>query len=114
MEKIIEIIVHNWKLIAFGVLVCAEFVLFLVKKKPQKVVDGLYAALLKVLPGFVVYAEASNPGVEKGAEKLNMVIDLASAYIRKLYPGIEIDDEIIKFIKSSVEVILSTPQKKGE
>lgn len=76
-------------------------------------IDGLYAALTKVIPGFIVYAEELI-GDGKGDVKLNKVIELAVAYINKLYPGLTDLTPYIDFVKAQVEVILSTPQKKGE
>jgi hypothetical protein len=113
MEKVITFIVDHWRLIAD---VCAALfclVMFLLRKRPIDVVDGLYSSLNKVVPGFITYAE-SKYGAGKGTEKLDCVVDLAVAYINKLYPGLSDLSDYIEYVKNQVEVILSTPQKKGE
>ena len=113
MEEIISFIVSHWRLIAECCCAICALVLFIVKKKPVDVVDGLYSALVKAIPGFIVFAE-QEVGAGKGDVKLQVVINLATAFINKLYPGLKDLSPYIEFVKNQVEVILSTPQKKGE
>lgn len=113
MEKIISFIVENWKFLACGVCGLICIIAALLRKKPVEVIDGLYSALCKVIPGFIVYAE-EQIGAGKGDVKMEVVINLATAYINKLYPGLRDLSPYIDYVKAQVETILSTPQKKGE
>lgn len=111
IEKVLSFISEHIDLCISFVLALIILVLQLFKKKPVKVIDGLYSALIKALPGFIVYAEKLI-GDGKGDEKLDKVVELSIAYINKLYPGIKDLTPLLDFVKSQVEIILSTPQKK--
>ena len=113
MEKILSFVLEHLELCIACVVAFITLLLQVLKKKPVKVIDGLYAALTKVIPGFIVYAE-EQIGAGKGKTKMDVVINLATAYINKLYPGLKDLSPYIQFVKSQVEVILSTPQKKGD
>lgn len=111
IDKVLSFISEHIDLCISFVLAVIILVLQLFKKKPVKVIDGLYSALLKALPGFIVYAEQLI-GDGKGDEKLEKVVELSIAYIDKLYPGIKDHSAFVDFVKCQVEIILSTPQKK--
>lgn len=112
MEKIIQFIVENWRyLVDFaGVIICV--VLFIVRKRPTKLVDGIEELLLKVLPSAIIYAE-QKVGAGHGDVKMTEVLALCSEYIKERYPDVNFG-MYTKFIKEQVEYILSTPQKKEE
>lgn len=102
-----EFILANWKY-----LICAAAFLFvtIVTLIPKKVktLDTIKEVILANLPKFIDMVE--RPG--DGREKMKEVIELCLAFITKLYPGVQAN-QYISFIRSSVEAILNTPQKKG-
>lgn len=116
MEKILDFLISNWKLLALGVVVILEAVLIVLnRRKPVKVVDSILSDIRDVLPSLIVAAEESyKNGQQQGEHKLLMVLELVHNYLRLKYgftteQVIEYDD----YIKSKVEAILTCPQKKG-
>ena len=112
VEKIIQFVIENWRyFVDLGsIIVCV--VLFIVRKRPTKLVDGIEELILKVLPSAIVYAEAK-VGAGHGDVKMTEVMALISEYIKERYPDVDFGI-YTKFIKEQVEYILSTPQKKEE
>lgn len=107
-----EFLISNWRLIAEGLCAIAALVFMFVRKKPIKVVDTLQQIILRLLPGLINQAEIQfGPG--KGSAKLEFVIDLLKKVLSELGYGDEVVSPYLSFAKDQVEVILSTPQKKG-
>ena len=108
----IDFLRNNWKLILEAVVFVASVILFIVRKKPVKVVDTIKQMITQWLPGVVVAAENTNL---KGENKMKYAVDLlytlfASDYLTRD----EFDNKYLAFIHSQIEAILSTPQKKGD
>lgn len=106
MKVVIDFIVAHWKLLLITGLILLTFITSLLPKK-VKTLDTVKEIILANLPKFISMVE--RPG--DGKEKLLEVVDLTTAFITKLYPNIQAN-QYIDFIKSSVESILNTPQRK--
>lgn len=104
-----EFLIDNWRIIAELVLLVGSTVLFIVRKKPVKVVDTLKATILRLLP--VLINRAENTGLKNEA-KLNACIDELVLILKELGYGDDIIVQYLAFAKVQVEAILSTPQAK--
>lgn len=107
-----QFILENWRLILEGCCVIASLVFCLIRKKPVHVVDTLKELVLRLLPGLVNQAEIKlGPG--NGSDKLAYVIDTLKGVLKEFGYGDEVISQYLPFALDQVEVILSTPQKKG-
>lgn len=111
VQKIIDFIISNWSYISVALVVIANMVIFLIKKKPIKVVDSLKEMILQLLPGFIAGAEEII-GSKHGSQKMDMVIEAVESWFVK--NGFEFTPYYRDFVKKCAENILSTPQKKGD
>lgn len=109
MDALIQFIKSNYKLIAMGLFLILELILFLLKKRPKEKIN-IEELILKLLPYFIKEAEGYL-GQGKGNEKFNFVYDNLKSYISEKY-GLKVDT-YKKFISDAIESILETPQKKG-
>lgn len=107
-----EFLIEYWRDILSIVVMLTTLVLWLVRKKPVKVIDTIKESILRLLPYCISEAEKLT-GVT-GADKKAFALDMISAYLKEFIScG---DDELktyLQFASEQVEVILSTPQKKG-
>lgn len=106
-----EFLIDNWRIIAELVLLVGSTVLFIVRKKPVKVIDTLKETIVRLLPALINTAECME-GL-KGEAKLKAVIDELVLILKELGYGDDIIVQYLAFAKEQVEVILTTPQKKG-
>lgn len=113
MEKIILFIVENWRLLVECASVILALVLFILRKRPVKVFDSVKDTIWSILPSLINEAEKVFPESGKGVEKGQFVVGAVWKYLHDTY-AIDDFDFYTDFIKSAVEYILSTPQKKGE
>lgn len=99
MKEVIQFIESNWQYISFGLLVIAEVVLFILKKrnKTQIIDNGLFKKVIDL----VIQAE-NKFGSGHGSEKLDFVITSLS---NEGVPE--------SMLKSIVEYVLTSPEKKG-
>lgn len=97
MEEFITFIVNHWKVIALAVVVLLEIVI-LILKKPTKILDNSFIA---AVAGWIEEAEHQ---FVKGEDKLNYVLEKASAYLGDAYDRTA--------VKNVVEWLLTLPQKK--
>ena len=95
-----------WREILEVVAVLVSIIICCIKKKPVQVVDTLKETIIRLLPYCICKAENAPKG-----EKLGLCLSLLSECLAEL--GIELNDDYKKFALEQVEVILSTPQKKG-
>ena len=96
----------NWKVIVEIVVLLTTIILWIIRKKPVKVVDTLKEVVLAVLPYCINNAESAAKG-----EKLSVCLTLLREALQEL--GYELTPELAEFASKQVEIILSTPQKKG-
>lgn len=101
---------ENWKLILECAVLLVSVIMFLVRKKPVKVVDTLKETIVRILPALIVMAE--NQDGLKGADKLKFVLDELKKVLTELGYSGDVLSQYLPFAAEQVEVILSTPQKK--
>lgn len=120
MQEFGKFIVDNWKIILEVILLILSVVLFILKKKPVKVVDSVKTFIVRALPTFINSAEKYVDVFEPtrkitGEEKMRMVLhDCYTFMIDEL--GVPQEDLCIytSWLREAIEDILDTPQKKGE
>lgn len=105
-----QFFVNYWREILSVVCLIVSTVLWIVRKKPVKVVDTLKELIVRLLPALINGAEATHLS---GSEKLKMVLDSLSKILIDFGYGDDVVNQYLPFAKEQVEVILSTPQKKG-
>lgn len=110
----IEFLKTYWKLIVALILIALDVVLLVLKKRPLKVVNAVTSTISDILPSLINEAEAKY-GQGNGDLKLELVIHLCKQYlISCLGLTLEEANTYTGLIKTAVENILSTPQKKGD
>lgn len=103
---ILDFLREYWREIFSVIILVASLVICCIKKKPVQVVDTLKETIIRLLPYCINKAEGQPKG-EKLAACLAILADLLNSMD---LPFTETDK---KFATEQVEVILSTPQKKG-
>lgn len=103
----IDFLKDNWKFFLYVGLIFVNLIISIIPRK-TKTLDTIKETITTNLPKFINMVE--RPG--DGKAKLQEVVDMTVAFIQKLYPNVQAN-QYISFIKSSAELILSTPQKKG-
>lgn len=111
---ILDFIVDNWYYLLSILILLLSFIISIVRKRANSnLVDSVKSSLLELLPSFISLAEVSEV---PGEDKKNFVINLALDRISSLL-GCKLSDAEksywVSFISSSLESILSTPQKKS-
>lgn len=110
MNKVIEFILQNKEIIADIIAIFVAVVLFIIKKKPVKVLSTIKELGLRLLPFLINDAEKTEL---KGDDKKEYVFaHLVQAFVDDGYDPKLIEQER-KYWLNEIEVILSTPQKKG-
>ena len=105
----IDFILEHWRAIFDLVVLLIAVILFIVKKKPVKVIDSVTDFLYKLLPALINKVE--RPG--EGEQKKNEVISLALYFLSQSFPGVDVN-QYVSLIEKIIEAYLSTPNKKGE
>ena len=113
-DLILDFIIDNWYYLLSILILLLSFIISLVRKRANSnLVDSVKSSLLELLPSFISLAELSDV---PGEDKKNFVINLALDRISSLL-GCKLSDADksywVSFISSSLESILSTPQKKS-
>ena len=113
-DLIFDFIVDNWYYLLSILILLLSFIISFVRKRANSnLVDSVKSSLLELLPSFISLAEVSEV---PGEDKKNFVINLALDRISSLL-GCKLSDADksywVSFISSSLESILSTPQKKS-
>lgn len=111
---ILDFICDNWYYLLSILILLLSFIISIVRKRANSnLVDSVKSSLLELLPSFISLAEVSEV---PGEDKKNFVINLALDRISSLL-GCKLSDADksywVSFISSSLESILSTPQKKS-
>lgn len=110
LKIFIDFVKNYWFLILPGIeIICTIFVLVL-RKKPVKVVDTLKEVIVRVLPSLICAAEKTGL---KGSDKLHLLLDELAKVLKELNYGDDVIAQYLPFATEQVELILSTPQKKG-
>lgn len=113
-DLVLDFIVDNWYYLLSILILLLSFIISLVRKRANSnLIDSVKSSLLELLPSFISLAEVSEV---PGEDKKNFVINLALDRISSLL-GCKLSDADksywVSFISSSLESILSTPQKKS-
>lgn len=101
---------ENWRWMLEIALVICSAVVFILRKKPVKVVDTLKEIICRLLPGLIAEAEKSG---KSGDFKKSLVISGLKILLKEFGYQEEVIEQYMEFAGEQVEVILSTPQKKG-
>lgn len=104
----INFINENWKLLLEALILIASVVVFIVRKKPVKVIDTVKETVIRLLPYAITQAEASD---KKGDDKKQFALDILSNLLREI--ALELTPELRDFAGEQLEILLSLPQKKG-
>ena len=110
MKDIVIFIQNYWRLILEACICIASFVFCLCRKKPIKVVDTLKEVIVRVLPSLICAVEKTGL---KGSDKLNFLLQELAKVLKELNYGDDVIAQYLPFAIEQVELILSTPQKKG-
>ena len=105
-----EFLFENWRIILEACLVVTSAIIFCLRKKPVKVVDSIKQDILQLLPGCINAAEMQKD--LSGSDKLEFALSLVLGVLKEHGYGDDVVSQYLSFIRSQVEVILSTPQKK--
>ena len=113
-DLVLDFILDNWYYLLSILILLLSFLISIVRKRANSnLVDSVKSSLLELLPSFISLAEISEV---PGEDKKNFVINLALDRISSLL-GCKLSDAEksywVSFITSSLESILSTPQKKS-
>lgn len=111
MNQVLDFIKLYYREIIEVVAILVSIVICCIRKKPVKVVDTIKEIIVRVLPAFIIQAEASD---KKGADKLDLVLSLVTGFLKEMDYGDDVISQYLPFAKEQVELILATPQKKGE
>ena len=97
----------HYELVLAVVSFCVSLVLFIVRKKAYILKDTLKCSISTWLPACIIKAEKSDL---KGQAKVDFVINEIKALFFK--DNVEDFVHYEKYVRSQIEAILSTPQKK--
>lgn len=114
MQAVINFIQTYWTYISAGILILIEVLILILKKRPKSIDDfkSCLDQVINLVPHLILDAE--HPG--DGEKKKELVVAYALAMFKKLLNRDITDSEyhIVKeAVQEQVELILSTPQKKG-
>lgn len=103
----IDFLVKYWRLILEVILLIISVVVLVLKKKSiNPIFQDIYEFAL-----YAVNEVEKSP--LKGAAKLDLAVSFVTESLQDKYPGLNVDC-YIHFIEYAIELILSTPQKKGD
>ena len=85
-----QFILENWRLIVEVVLLVGSTVLFILRKKPVKVIDTLKETIVRLLPGLINLAETKVEYSGNGSAKLMFVLEQLQKVLRELGYGDDI------------------------
>lgn len=107
MMFVINFCLENYRLILDLLSIVIVIVFFIIKKKPvNSILEAIYqCALLAILD--------SEKTDLKGKEKLEYAVHLVNKWLGEKYPNLDLN-RYHYLIVNTIEIILSTPQKKGE
>lgn len=104
--KFVEFLSLYWREILEVLAIVVSIVICCIKKRPVQVVDTVKETICRLLPYCISQSEDQPKG-----KKLEFCMALLASTLEGL--GIHFNDDYTKFALEQVEVILSTPQKKG-
>lgn len=107
MKEILNFCLENYRLILDLVSIVVLIVFFIIKKKPvNSILEAIYqCALLAIID--------TEKTELKGKDKLEYAVHLVNKWLGEKYPNLDLN-RYQYLITNTIEIILSTPQKKGE
>ena len=108
MQEVYKFIASHYQILGSAIVFVISLVFLIVKKKP---VHSVYESILLSCISAVLYVERL-PDL-KGSDKLNAAIVYVYDELKRTYPELDIT-KYKNTIVSCIELILETPQKKGD
>ena len=106
---ITQFLLTYWREIVSTIAVIASIIIMAIKKRPViNEMDNIILKVLEKLPEWINSAESF-----KGADvKKALVLESVKKYVKDQF-SVNLPDTYLESISQMIEVILSTPQKKG-
>lgn len=111
MKEFLNFIFTYWKDILTLLLFIISVVVFIVKKKPVKVIDTVKECITRLLPYCIYEAEKQEELKGKGEKKKIFALSVLYKLLQE-FGYEEVYDQYREYAAEQIEVILSTPQKK--
>ena len=108
MQEIFDFILSHYEAILSVLTLIISVVVLILRKKP---VNSVYQCIYELAISAVKAAEAE-PNI-KGEVKLDFALDYVISCLKDKYPNLDIA-RYCAYIEYIIELILSTPQKKGD
>lgn len=108
-----EFFINYWREIIWILSAVISLVCLFIRKKPVKVVDTVREVIIRLLPYCISQAEKliNATGADKKEYALSLLWKLLSEIVS--VSSEDLSSMYSEFASDEVEVILSTPQKKG-
>lgn len=111
MQEVIDFLSLYWREILEVILLIISVVVFIVKKKPVKVIDTVKECITRLLPYCIYEAEKQEDLKGKGEKKKIFALSVLYKLLQE-FGYEEVYDQYREYAAEQIEVILSTPQKK--
>lgn len=108
MKDVISFIQENWQWMVEVIAAIIALVLFIVRKKPVKVLDTIKECITRLLPYCIGEAEKTDL---KGENKKIFALQVLYSLLKE-FGYEEVYDQYREYASEQIEIILSTPQKK--
>ena len=115
MEEFKDFLIHNWQLLASGILFIVATIIGIIrmKKKGMSFQEILSGILMEQIPLWVSMSETlGGTGEEKRVRVLNKALSYCDSKVGRTLSQSE-SDLIISYVTEKIEAVLATPQKKG-
>lgn len=118
-EAIKNILINYWEPIVAVLVLILSFILQLIKKRPFKVIDSvsnfIHTEAVNIINRVEIMANGKKYIDFEGyvTSKIDVAIALMKKEIREFFPGIDAEQYVF-LIRTIIEDILSTPQKKDK
>ena len=109
LTDLLDFLRQHYKIIVYACLLLLSIILFIVRKRPNKIIDTIAEKLYSLLPLFIRYAE-DKYGAGHGSDKKSYVLDLVKEWFAS--EKLEFTDYYFKLCSMFIEQILNTPEKK--
>lgn len=107
MQEIYKFLIENWHIVVSVLVFIGSLVVAIVRKRP---ISDITSKLYNLCICAIKLAEDTE---YKGDKKLGFAVGLVLHALQSDYPNLKVSN-YEELIKSLIESILSTPQKKGE
>lgn len=101
----LKFLVENWRLFVEVIIFLITLIVCLIRKRP---VSDIKSAIYSFCELAIKEAEKTD---YKGCQKLQFAVDLVNSLLRSKWPSLDVKPYFTSIV-STIEGILSTPQKK--